>query len=81
MFLLIASCPQLSSLTSGVISLMTDGTKTIAHYACAEGYYLDGLAYTACSDDGTWNDSIPVCSMYMYNCITFLLYKKYNGFM
>ena len=63
------SCPALSSLSSGEISVTTDGTTSIARFACLEGYQLIGSGIVECTNDGTWNLSSPVCSKSTRNII------------
>ncbi|XP_052791551.1 LOW QUALITY PROTEIN: uncharacterized protein LOC128225682 [Mya arenaria] len=54
-------CPDLEDISSGVLSMSTDGSVSVADYVCASGYDLDGLSEIVCLTDGSWSDQPPVC--------------------
>lgn len=62
-------CAAIDSLSSGVISIITNGSATRASFDCDPGYNLRGMSDITCSADGTWETSFPFCSM-LYKRIT-----------
>ncbi|KAL4230224.1 Sushi [Mactra antiquata] len=55
------SCPAITTIDNGNISISTDGILTTVLYTCSEGYYLDGTDSIICDIDGTWSDLSPLC--------------------
>lgn len=57
-----------------------------AYFECRGGYSLNGSAQVACSDNGTWNGSIPSCTargikfVSLAPCVkyVFSMLQKYN---
>ncbi|XP_053399292.1 CUB and sushi domain-containing protein 3-like [Mercenaria mercenaria] len=54
-------CDTLVTPDSGVLTTTTNGTVTVATFACDTGYYLNGAAHLTCGTDGTWDGSEPEC--------------------
>ncbi|XP_053399660.1 sushi, von Willebrand factor type A, EGF and pentraxin domain-containing protein 1-like isoform X1 [Mercenaria mercenaria] len=57
------TCPSLPdvSITTGTVTLESDGTTTTAIYNCPEGYEVSGLQNISCNTDGTWSSSPSDC--------------------
>ena len=72
------TCPPLPEVPSGNLSITTDGSTTMAVYTCVNGYHLEGSAVIACTSDGIWNTSLPVCSMYLslfhFNMVPYIVF-------
>ena len=59
--LCLVSCPNLDSLSSGSITISSNGLVTKATYDCASGYILIGLSERTCTNDGIWDSTKPRC--------------------
>jgi hypothetical protein len=59
---IVASCRALDDPTNGTV--MTPGltSGSMATYACALGFSLDGSMSRTCQSDGTWSDAAPTCA-------------------
>lgn len=57
-----AQCENITTPAGGNVSMVTDGTHTIAVYSCAVGSSLDGVAAPECQADGNWYADTPTCS-------------------
>ena len=56
-----AVCPTLGNPTNGVAGLSGTSVGDTATYTCDSGYELVGLPVLTCQDDGTWDNSPPIC--------------------
>ena len=57
----IALCPDLSSPASGVVTQFGNSPGYNATYVCNDGYELVGAPVLNCQNDGTWDNSPPLC--------------------
>ena len=57
------SCPTLQpvSVSTGSVTLVTNGTTTTAQYSCPQGYDVKGSQTLTCNSDGTWNNEPSDC--------------------
>ncbi|WAQ98147.1 SVEP1-like protein [Mya arenaria] len=55
------SCPELTTLSNGDITLVTNGSVTSVEVACDVGTSARGEDMLVCNPDGTWNASLPDC--------------------
>ena len=58
------SCPELDPVSSGAVSLQTNGQTTVAMVTCTDGYEVFGSSVLTCLDDGQWNSQTPSCGNY-----------------
>lgn len=56
-----AQCDSILTPDGGNVTLVTNGTQTLAVYTCGVGSSLDGEANPECQEDGTWQYSEPIC--------------------
>ena len=56
-------CLSVSSPSSGILEVLSNGTHTIAIFTCDVGYELLGSSTTTCLSDGTWDDAEPICGI------------------
>ena len=49
----------------GSFTLSTDGTQTLVTYRCEEDYTLVGEEILFCSSIGSWDNTQPVCGMFV----------------
>jgi hypothetical protein len=59
------SCPALQpvSVSTGSVTLVTNGTTTSAEYSCPQGYAVKGSQTLTCNSDGTWSDEPSDCGI------------------
>ena len=57
----IALCPDLENPLNGVLNQSGVSDGDTATYSCSDGYELVGAKVLHCQNDGTWNNSPPVC--------------------
>ena len=60
-FVLSVFCPAEIPVANGNISIVTNGTTTVADYFCAVGYELVGTSTLTCLTNGTWDNTSPKC--------------------
>ena len=54
-------CPTLGNPTNGVVDLSGTSVGDTATYTCDNGYELVGTPVLNCQNDGTWDNSPPLC--------------------
>ena len=64
--IIIATCPDLTALTNGMIGydIGITGPRpmgTMATYTCNTGYIVNRDSVRVCQNDRTWNGSTPTC--------------------
>ena len=57
----IALCPDLENPFNGVVTQFGVSEGDTATYSCSDGYELVGAKVLHCQNDGTWDNSPPVC--------------------
>ena len=60
------SCPELDPVSSGDVSLQTDGQTTVAMVTCTDGYEVLGSSVLTCTEDGQWDNQTPSCGNYHF---------------
>ncbi|XP_060586065.1 P-selectin-like [Ruditapes philippinarum] len=55
------SCPALSDIASGNVTITTDNTTTTAIHYCAPGYSISGDSTAECTISGSWDSNPPLC--------------------
>jgi len=55
------SCPDLSPIANGTVSVSTNGSYTVATHSCDLGFTLAGRHTLTCADTGTWEGTQPSC--------------------
>ncbi|KAL4230059.1 Complement receptor type [Mactra antiquata] len=60
-FPLCVKCADLLNPTDGTIQMSTNGYNTRASVTCDPGTTLNGSQILFCSNDGSWNESNPIC--------------------
>ena len=60
------SCPELDIISSGTVSLQTNGQTTMAMFTCTDGYQIFGSSVLTCMDDGQWDSTGPSCGKYTF---------------
>ena len=56
-----ALCPDQENPANGVVSQSGNSVGDMATYTCNDGYELVGPEVINCQNDGTWDNSPPVC--------------------
>ena len=65
MFVFSVVCASIDTPQSGLVSVSTNGTTSMATYSCAEGYTGVGDTVRTCGEDGQWHGSEIVCCKYL----------------
>ena len=60
-FILTALCPILGNPTNGMVTLTGMSVGDTANSICNDGYELIGASVLTCQNDGTWDNTPPVC--------------------
>jgi pectate lyase len=64
---ILVQCGNLSSPSSGSVSLSTDGITTVGYFKCDENYYMVGENSSTCKSSGDWTSSLPSCCKYDFH--------------
>ena len=54
------------SISTGEVTLSSNGTTTLATYICPTGYEVKGEAVLTCNSTGTWNLPASDCGEFMF---------------
>ena len=78
MFCLPVTCENRTVISSGNVTITTDGLITIATFTCADGYTLTGDAIQTCDTDGIWSAELPTCSNILtyFSCFNDIFFSK-----
>ena len=54
-------CPELNLLDYGTVSVTGQTFRSVATYACNDGYIMEGEEIRACLAEGIWSGTVPNC--------------------
>lgn len=59
--LVTVKCEALPEISSGSITVVTNGTASVAEFSCKSGYSLAGNQQVTCLTDASWDGGTPTC--------------------